>query len=280
MSIFTFDNQTFELINYGLKDNVYFKAIEIARFLGYVDTDKAIRKFVWDSNKYSFNDIHHKLNPAELAGSKKQHMKSIYISESGLYQLIFRSKMPFAETFQKWVIDDVLPKIRKTGKYKVNDNKIVKSNLTFNIQTEYDLHTQIINFIKVQYPNILLTICNAELSNDSYEKRKKCFLLGYQNGTADIIINNLHKNYNGFAIELKSPRGTGVISEAQKLMREKYNLNGFKTLISNSYNECLYQIIEYMRETRIKCIHCKNKFKNKHTLNNHLKFFHKIKNLD
>ena len=68
------------------------------------------------------------------------------------------------------------------------------------------------------------------------KKRKKCFLLGYQAGTTDIIINNLHKNYSGFAIELKSPKGTGIISEAQKLMQEKYNLNGFKTLISNDYS--------------------------------------------
>jgi len=280
MSIFTFDNQTFELINYGLKDNVYFKAIEIARFLGYSDTDKAIRKFVWDSNKYMFNDIHRKLNPAELAGSKKQHMKTIYISESGLYQLIFRSKMPFAETFQKWVIDDVLPKIRKTGKYKLDVNKQIRMNLTFNIQNEFDLHTQLINFLKVQYPNILLTICNPELSNDTFQKRKQCFLLGYQPGTFDILINNLHKKYTGFALEIKTPNGKGNITDNQKQMEKRYQENGFKTLISNSYNECIYQIIEYMSETRIKCIHCKNKFKNNHTLNNHLKFFHKIKNLD
>ena len=34
MNIFNFDNQTFTLTNYGTKDNIYFKAIEIAQFLG------------------------------------------------------------------------------------------------------------------------------------------------------------------------------------------------------------------------------------------------------
>ena len=206
-------------------------------------------------------------------------MNTIYINEAGLYQLIFGSKKTYAEQFQKWVLEDVLPSIRKTGKYKVNDNKIVKANLTFNIQNEFDLHTQVINFIKVQYPNILLTIANGELQNDTFEKRHKSYLTGYTPGTFDIIINNLHKNYSGFAIELKSPRGSGVISEPQKLMQEKYNLNGFKTLISNDYNQIIVEIIEYMRETRIKCQHCKTKFKSNQTLKSHLISFHKIKNI-
>ena len=48
MSIFSFDNQTFTLTNYGTTDNIYFKAIEVAQFLGYVDTDKAKSQNVWD----------------------------------------------------------------------------------------------------------------------------------------------------------------------------------------------------------------------------------------
>ena len=41
------------------------------------------------------------------------------ISESGLYRLIFRSNKPEAEVFRKWVFSEVLPAIRKTGKYQV-----------------------------------------------------------------------------------------------------------------------------------------------------------------
>ena len=280
MNIFVFENQSFELINYGLKDNVYFKAIDVARILGYVDTDQAIRKYVWDSNKYMFNDIHHKLNPVNLKGSKKQHMKTIYISESGLYQLIFRSKMSFAEQFQKWVIEEVLPSIRKTGKFKIDVNKDVKADLTFNIHNEFTLHKQVVNFIKSRYPEALLTVCNGEMQNDSYEKRERSFLTGYTSGTADLILMNMTNDYSGFCIEFKNPNGKGRISPNQLLMEHKYKLNGFKTLISNDYNECIIQIVDYMRLTRIKCMYCKHKFKNKHTLNNHLSLFHKIKNLE
>jgi hypothetical protein len=42
-----------------------------------------------------------------------------FISESGLYSLIFRSRKPEAKAFSKWVRSEVLPSIRKTGKYSV-----------------------------------------------------------------------------------------------------------------------------------------------------------------
>ena len=41
------------------------------------------------------------------------------ISESGLYALIFTSRKPEAKKFRKWVTSEVLPAIRKTGKYEV-----------------------------------------------------------------------------------------------------------------------------------------------------------------
>lgn len=43
------------------------------------------------------------------------------ISESGLYQLIMRSDKPEARKFQDWVTRDVLPAIRKTGGYLLNE---------------------------------------------------------------------------------------------------------------------------------------------------------------
>ena len=39
------------------------------------------------------------------------------ISESGLYALVFKSRKPEAKAFRRWVTSEVLPAIRKTGKY-------------------------------------------------------------------------------------------------------------------------------------------------------------------
>jgi len=41
------------------------------------------------------------------------------ISEPGLYRLIFTSRKPEAERFKRWVFHEVLPSIRKTGKYEI-----------------------------------------------------------------------------------------------------------------------------------------------------------------
>lgn len=40
-----------------------------------------------------------------------------FVNESGLYNLIFQSRKPEARKFRKWVTSEVLPSIRKTGKY-------------------------------------------------------------------------------------------------------------------------------------------------------------------
>ncbi len=40
-----------------------------------------------------------------------------FINESNLYKCIFQSRQPYAEKFQDWVTEEVLPQIRKTGGY-------------------------------------------------------------------------------------------------------------------------------------------------------------------
>ncbi|WP_321835434.1 ORF6C domain-containing protein [Clostridium butyricum] len=42
-----------------------------------------------------------------------------FLTESGVYKLIFKSKKAEAERFQDWVTDEVLPQIRKTGSYQI-----------------------------------------------------------------------------------------------------------------------------------------------------------------
>lgn len=53
---------------------------------------------------------------------KEVVQKMVYINESNLYRLIMRSDKPQAEMFQGWICDDVIPSIRKTGKYEVSES--------------------------------------------------------------------------------------------------------------------------------------------------------------
>ncbi|AAY84045.1 BRO-D [Chrysodeixis chalcites nucleopolyhedrovirus] len=44
---------------------------------------------------------------------------TVFISEAGVYALIMKSKLPAAEEFQRWLFEEVLPELRKTGKYSI-----------------------------------------------------------------------------------------------------------------------------------------------------------------
>jgi prophage antirepressor-like protein len=45
--------------------------------------------------------------------------KRLFVNEPGLYRLIFKSRKPEAESFKTWVFEEVLPSIRKTGRYEI-----------------------------------------------------------------------------------------------------------------------------------------------------------------
>ncbi|MEN3257485.1 BRO family protein [Sodalis endosymbiont of Spalangia cameroni] len=64
--------------------------------------------------------------------------KLVYVNEPNLYRIIFRSNKPEAKQFQDWVFNDVLPSIRKTGKYehpvyKPESHELFTANDTSNL---------------------------------------------------------------------------------------------------------------------------------------------------
>ena len=95
------------------KFRVWFKAKDVAKILGYRDTDKAIRMHVDREDKYK--------GPAKTAGGLQN---CVFINESGFYSLVLSSKLETAKNFKRWVISKVLPSIRKYGFYKKVDLKI------------------------------------------------------------------------------------------------------------------------------------------------------------
>ena len=89
--------------------------------------------------------------------------------------------------------------------------------LTFKIENETDLHVKVVHFLKKTYPHSLFAVTLGE-NQDTIYKRIDSFKKGYLCGSPDLIINNLHKRYSGFAIEMKNPKGNGVLSPDQSIM--------------------------------------------------------------
>ena len=135
---------------------------------------------------------------------------TFYLNESGLYSLIFGSKLESAKAFKQWVTKDVLPFIRKTGRYDFCIDHKYNNMLTFKTENEMDLHVKVVSFLKKRYPHSLFTITLGE-NQDTVHKRIDSFKKGCIRGSPDLIINNLHKHCSGFAIEFKSPNGNGVL---------------------------------------------------------------------
>ena len=199
----------------------------------------------------------------------------LFINESRLYSLILTSKLESAKVFKRWVTKDVLPSIRKTGRYDYSIDHKYNNTLTFKIENEMDLHIKVVSFLKKRYPHSLFTVTLGE-NQDTAFKRIDSFKKGYLRGSPDLIINNLHKHYTGFCIEFKSPKGNGVLSPDQSMMLQQYQNNGFKTLVSNDYDQIIEQVIEYFRDVRIKCSYCPRRFISYQSLKNHIKGFHKM----
>lgn len=88
---------------------IMFCGSDVAKALGYKDPINTLKQHCRIEG-VAFRHI--------LTNGGKQKVK--FISEGNLYRLITQSKLPSALKFEKWVFDDVLPSIRKTGQYNVN----------------------------------------------------------------------------------------------------------------------------------------------------------------
>jgi prophage antirepressor-like protein len=91
----------------------------VCEILEYENYRNALFKFVDDEHKKSLKDLG-VLDSSTPKISHNQGQMS-YINEAGLYSLIFACKLPLAKLFRKWVMEEVLPSIRKTGQYKLQE---------------------------------------------------------------------------------------------------------------------------------------------------------------
>lgn len=113
-----------EIRTVTIDNEPWFVGKDVATALGYKNTRQAILTNVMDEDK----GVHSVDTP-----SGKQEMT--VINESGLYALIFGSKLDSAKRFKHWVTSEVLPSIRKHGMYAV-DELVNNPELLIKVATE------------------------------------------------------------------------------------------------------------------------------------------------
>lgn len=109
VQLFNFENH--EVRSLLLNNEPWFVGKDVAEVLGYAKPLNAIAQHVDkdDSLKQGLTD------------SLGRQQKTIFVNESGLYALIFGSKLESAQKFKRWVTSEVLPALRKTGQYQVKE---------------------------------------------------------------------------------------------------------------------------------------------------------------
>lgn len=128
-----FQNEEFgEVRSLVINNEPWFVGKDVAKALGYENPSKAIRDHVEEEDKkvgvqnvtpYISDNLGRKQYPT-------------FINESGVYSLIFGSKLPSAKKFKHWVTSEVLPTLRKTGKYEIPKDPMSALKLMFEAQTQ------------------------------------------------------------------------------------------------------------------------------------------------
>lgn len=171
----------------------WFVGRDLAIALGYKKPETTIRDRVPEEDTAKYGTL--------TNGGTQQ---LLYVNESGMYALIFGSKLESSKKFKKWVTSEVLPSIRKTGGYNVNalpqttDGKIaLLAQGHIELKEEVDKVKQDLESLRMDLP--ILPI-EAERITEAVRKRGVAILGGKQSSAYNNkklrqkLYNNLYAN--------------------------------------------------------------------------------------
>lgn len=112
LTIFNFENTPVQTI---VENNeIFFRATQLAELLQYKNPHDALRKHV-DSDD---------LAKREIVNTVNKRAQVLFVNESGMYSLVLSSKLEQAKKVKRWITSEVLPAIRKTGKYQLQPKQL------------------------------------------------------------------------------------------------------------------------------------------------------------
>lgn len=186
LQIFNFEES--EVRTVVIDSKPHFMGNDVSQILGYKDLDKAIRQHVDEEDKRTLSyRASAKMAPSLWKGNDYSH--KTLINESGLYALIFSSKLESAKKFKRWVTSEVLPQIRKQGMY-----------MTSTLAQEITNNPEIIHYLAEQ-------VAKINTSNNKYHEETSSKL------------ETIDRKIEG---EYATPQDIDAIKYATKVKAEKF----------------------------------------------------------
>lgn len=216
LDIFKFKNYPVRFV--FLNDEIWFVAMDIASILEYEHCPHML-DLVEKEDKRVENP--QKIGTAIFRQSFNSNTFRVsLINESGLYACIFGSTKTEAKTFKKWVTSELLPTLRKTGKYEVSEkikiekeleaSEIEKLKLEIqNLKLEKELHSTQVELMQTQG----LVIQNQDLIKQSLQAVS---ILEEEKFEREYYLNQLHE------ITKEHPLFSSLIQFALTIKNEEY----------------------------------------------------------
>lgn len=179
MELQVFKNEKFGEIRTVMIDREpWFVGKDVAVALGYKDTKNALKSHVDGEDKRGWRIT---------TPGGEQEMS--VINESGLYALIFDSKLESANKFKHWVTSDILPTIRKTGGYINNDELFINTYLPFVDEGTKSMFRMTLNGVRKQ--NEIIEKQKQEIEMKNQEIKEKSEEIHYKTDVINGLVENI-----------------------------------------------------------------------------------------
>ena len=114
-----------------------------------------------------------------------------------------------------------------------------ENRYVYNITCERELQEEVVKFLNTT--DLMFSCSHTDGMLNTPERRNEARMMGYRKGLPDIIIYTPCSNFNGLALEIKAPWGTGELKEHQEeILNEFSDKNNYYVLVSNN----LVKIVE------------------------------------
>lgn len=178
-----------------------------------------------------------------------------FLTESGVYKLVFKSRKPEAERFSDWVTDEVLPTIRKTGGY-VNNADLMVNTYFSDIPDEQKgiVKGLLVNIEEKQKKIVALSNENDLLTQKNLEWADRPLINSLVRSYAASIGNNFGKAWNDFKKELLYKHSINLNSRITNYLNTSGKKTKPKTLemLDDSEIPCaISTIVSMCRENEI-----------------------------